>query len=292
MTARELKATWIATRIAGRFSTRLSGAFASRLWFTPWPVPVSERARAKHERWLKDARPTTFRVGGRALTGYVAGDGPTVLLVHGWGETAATMGGFVEPLVRAGFRVVGVDLPGHGAGYGGRTDIFELARTVRTIAERAGGLHGVIAHSMGGYVTTVALSEGLQLDRVVLIAPASDVDHVMTKFEKLFALPPRAVAGLRADIRRRFGSGVWERLNVRKHARRFTTPVLIVHDRDDDQIDVSESEALAAVWPSARTFFTTGLGHDRPTRDPDVIGAATSFLMETTPVERRELVSA
>lgn len=283
---RDLKATWLATKAAGRFSTRLAGRFASRLWFTPWPVPLGDGARAKQAAWLATTEPITFDVGTHRVAGFTAGTGPTVLLVHGWGETAATLGGFIEPLVRTGHRVVGIDLPGHGKTSYGRTNIFEQTHAIRAVAEQVGGLDAIVAHSMGGYVTSVAIGEGLGAGAIVLIAPASDVDHVMGKFQTLFALPPRAMAGLRADIERRFGGDVWERLNIRSHATRFSAPALIVHDRDDDQIDVTESEALARAWPRARTLYTSGLGHDKPTRDPNVIAGATDFLVEMLrPVE-------
>jgi pimeloyl-ACP methyl ester carboxylesterase len=277
----EPRATWLATKITGSFSQGLAGTLASRLWFTPWPVPLGERAAAKQAKWLETTEPTTFRVGGHALRGFTSGRGPTVLLVHGWGESAASLGAFVEPLVSAGYRVVGFDLPGHGD-VPRRTDIFEISRTIRAIADRLDGVDAVIAHSMGGYSTMVALTEGLEVNAAVLVAPASDVGHVMKKFRTMLALPTRAIDGLRDDIARRFGADVWDRLNVREHARRFTADALIVHDRDDAQIDVTESEALAAAWPGARLMTTSGLGHDRATRDAMVIDRIARFLDETT----------
>lgn len=287
----DLRATWLATKVAGRVSSRLAGRFAARLWFTPWPVPVGERARAKQAGWLAGTEPVTFDVGTHRIAGFSAGAGPTVLLVHGWGERAASLGAFVAPLVGAGFRVVGIDMPGHGATSRGRTDIFETGRALRSVADQLGGASAIVAHSMGGYVTTTALAEGLHTDAVVLIAPASDVNHVMGKFGALFALPDRAVAGLRAYIGRRFGADVWERLNARKHAARFSTPALIVHDRDDQQIDVSESLELADAWPGARILLTNGLGHDKPTREAEVIEAIAGFLRDVIAPRGAELAS-
>ncbi|MGZ5446135.1 MAG: alpha/beta hydrolase [Thermoanaerobaculia bacterium] len=43
------------------------------------------------------------------------GEGPAVLLVHGWGGHAAQFQSFVEPLVRAGFRAIAFDAPSHGS---------------------------------------------------------------------------------------------------------------------------------------------------------------------------------
>ncbi|MFW6193451.1 MAG: alpha/beta hydrolase [Gemmatimonadota bacterium] len=57
-------------------------------------------------------------------------EGPTVLLVHGWSSHTGHMTGFVDPLLRRGFRVVAFDGPAHGRSPGARTDIFELRPTL------------------------------------------------------------------------------------------------------------------------------------------------------------------
>ena len=46
------------------------------------------------------------------------GNGPTVLLVHGWNGNAAQFSGFVPPLVRSGYYVAAPDLPAHGSSGG------------------------------------------------------------------------------------------------------------------------------------------------------------------------------
>lgn len=288
--SRSLKATWLATRLAGRISARLGGAFASRLWFTPWEVPVTPKGRAKQAGWLEATEPTSFYVDSREIHGFCAGEGPTVLLVHGWGEHGASLGGFIAPLVDAGYRVVGIDLPGHGATSRGRTNIFELAGAVWGVANELGGIQSVIAHSMGGYVTTVALSQGLLAESVVMIAPATSVQNALVKFGSMFMLPPRSIRGLRADIQRRFGDDVWTRLDGPALARNFKVPALIVHDSDDPQVDLSESEELAAAWPGARLVTTSGLGHTHILRAPEVLGWTTRFLAGSADPFTPELV--
>jgi pimeloyl-ACP methyl ester carboxylesterase len=275
------KATWLAMRVAGRFSQRLGGFFAGHLWFSPWRVPVSERALAKQAEWLARTNPVSFRVDGSDIAGYSAGRGRTVLLVHGWGERAASMGGFVAPLLSSGHRVVGIDLPGHGATSTGETNIFECSRALRGVARQLGGVYAVVAHSMGGYVATVALGEGLAPERVVLIAPASNVQRALEKFTFLFRLPPKAATGLRANIDRRFGADVWDRLDIAGLASRFQQPALIVHDREDPQVDVDDSKALAGAWKGAHIVTTEGLGHAKIVRDADVIERVRAFLVQS-----------
>ncbi len=79
---------------------------------------------------------------GRKFAAYSWGDGPTVLLVHGWSGNAGQMAEFVAPLTRAGFRAVAIDLPAHGASGGGLSSVVHFARAIWAAAEHFGPVHG------------------------------------------------------------------------------------------------------------------------------------------------------
>ena len=57
-----------------------------------------------------------------------------------------------------------------------------------------------------------------------------------------------------------------------------TPPLLIVHDRDDQETSWDASRALAKTWPDTRLLTTTGLGHNRILANPGVVAAAVAFL--------------
>jgi pimeloyl-ACP methyl ester carboxylesterase len=267
-------------RFTGRFSSRVGGLFAARLWFTPWAVDNGERARARHARWLEGARPIEIPFGHGSLAGFDLGEGPTILLVHGWGERAATLGALVKPLAERGFRVVGVDLPAHGDSPGHRTDIPEEARALQAAADSLGGVHGVIAHSMGGAVLTTALRDGLSVDRVVYVAPAIRLENALKAFVEMVKLPTRAEIGLRRYIERRFGSSVWEDFAADRIAREMDLPALVIHDANDDQVAFADGEHFASCWPGARFVGTEGLGHIKLLGDERVIDEIARFLVK------------
>jgi pimeloyl-ACP methyl ester carboxylesterase len=277
---RSLKVTWIGVRLVGSASRFLGGLLTARLWFTPWEVPLSERAAAKQREWLKPTRPVRFSVAGREVRGFTAGEGPLVLLVHGWGERAASMGAFIAPLLDDGYRVVGIDMPAHGDSPGRQADGLIGAAVVRGVADELGGVHAVVAHSVGGMVTAYALGHGLEVDRVALIAASIRIEHAMEKFQGMFGVPEKAMAGLRETIIRRYGRSLFEQWHIDEMARGFTVPALLVHDTDDPQVDYADAKRLAVAWPGARLHTTHGLGHVKPTRDPAVIQEVRSFLRE------------
>lgn len=83
------------------------------------------------------------------------GKGITVVLLHGYLESAEIWNGFREQLSK-NFRVIAIDLPGHG-----ESDVFGETHTMEFMAEAVialidslnAGKAFIIGHSMGGYVT-------------------------------------------------------------------------------------------------------------------------------------------
>jgi pimeloyl-ACP methyl ester carboxylesterase len=215
------------------------------------------------------------------LEGFTAGEGPTVLLVHGWSDRAASLGALVAPLVERGFRVVGIDLPGHGDSPGGRTNALEMAATIREIDRELGGVDAIVAHSIGAFVTVLELANGLAPSAVALIAPLVRVDQAIDRFAQQLRLSRGAVKALRAEIEDTFGRDAWERFSTDLAAPGLDTPALIVHDQDDPETLWSDASLLAEAWPGARLLTTRGLGHHRVVRDAGVVDAIVEFTADT-----------
>ena len=275
-----LYATLLATRVLGRFSSRLAGVPAYLLWFIPWRVPISERGLQKQAGWLEPARPFTVRTSVGRIAGFTAGDGPVVMLIHGLGERAAALGGFIAPLTDSGFRVVGLDLPGQGNSSGQMTNPIIGATAMREVTEHFGGVHALIAHSLGGHAALWAMNEGLPVERAVLIAPNVDMTYATEFFQAIFGLPDRSMTGLKRKIERRYGPNIWHDLSGEHLARNITPSGLVFHDPEDPQVPFEGSERLVRSWTGSRLIEAPGLGHGTITRDASVIESAVAFITE------------
>lgn len=277
---------WTAARLLGRFSSTLGGWLAARLWFTPWPTPSTASSVQREAAWLADTTPQTFVVDGRPLRGFSAGRGPTVLMVHGWGDHAGRLGAFIAPLVAQGFRVVGFDLPGHGHGGVRQADLPTLAAAVAAVARQIGPVHAVIGHSLGGTASTLAVRDGLSPAALVLLASPVRLENAVDRFRQMLGLPARAVQGLRHVLERRFGATVWEDYAADRVV--LDVPALVVHDADDPQVDIADARLLVSAWSRLELVETAGLGHQRILRDQAVIRSVASFVKEATiPPARR-----
>lgn len=263
-----------AFRVLGAVAPQLAGRWAAHLWFRPprYAPPAREQellARAQH---------LSFQHADKRIAIYAWGNGPIVLLVHGWSGRGAQMGAFVDPLVAAGFRAIAFDAPAHGQSTGTDTNLLEVSAVIRTIAHEHGPLHAVIAHSFGVVCTLYALSEGLRAAHVVGISPPATIEGMVDKFAAQLAIPAPAVSAMRNYFEARFGTDLWMRYSPLRLASAASVPALIVHDEQDSDVPWQEGEALARAWPGAQFQRTHGLGHRRVLRDPGVIAQAVRFI--------------
>ena len=257
-----------------RISPPLSGRSAFHFFCTPFRHAEPPR----ETQVLRQAEHFSIPFQDSRLAAYSWGQGPSVLLVHGWSGRGSQLGAFVEPLVAAGHRVIAFDLPAHGRTPGRRTNALVATEAVLRVGEAIGPLRGVIAHSFGALCTTLALRDGLDAGRVAYVAPASGASQAVQGFARQFGLSETAERGLRGEMERRFGPEVWPRFSARVCAPRLNVPALIVHDLDDVEVPYVEGQSLAHAWPGARLVTTTGLGHRRILRDARVIEEAVELV--------------
>ncbi|GAA0708301.1 alpha/beta fold hydrolase [Dokdonella soli] len=257
---------------------------AYRLFCTPLAT-TRQRARAADPAGAAVAYAT---VAGEQIATYVWGDPatqPHVLLAHGWSSHALRFLPWIAPLREAGYAVVGFDQVGHGRSSGRRTTLPGFAETLRAVARPFGTAAAVIGHSLGGAATLLALADGLQAQRAILIAPAADPIAAAQRFSRFVGLADYLSGRLFDEYEARHPTRVAS-LQAHLKAPTIGRPALIVHDLADREVPWQEGERYARHWPDARLLTTTGLGHHRIVDDADVINTALRFLRGETVGER------
>lgn len=287
-----LKAIRAGFRAISRTSPALAAAVGEKLMFR-----TTRHARSDAERALL-ANGRSFRLHTRwgDLAAWSWGEGPTVLLVHGWNGRGAQFGEMIEPLVRDGYRVVTFDAPGHGDSPMSTSSLVHFADAIEDVVDAIrpvfGSIHAVVAHSMGGAATVVAMSrfrnrpetqqdralrEALPVDRFVFVAPPIDVRDFVNGFSSTVALGPESRLLLGERIQARF-SVDFEDLYAPDLARDLEGPLLVIHDVKDREVPLAKGERLAESWPGAELWVTEGLGHMRILRDPAVVERVVQFV--------------
>ena len=272
-------------RLAGSVSPVLGGRLAFPLFMRVGPrTPVARGDRATHE----SARRGTVRIPGLRRTGldvvtYEWGRGDeTVVLAHGWQSRASVFATLVRELRSEGFHVVAFDAPANGDSPGRGTYLVDHLDTIAALQQRHGRFHGIVGHSFGALAALMAVHDGIDARRVVSVAGAAGPQVFIEGFGDLLRLD-RAT---RDAVARRFahrlfpgGPDPFERYSAAEHPLAPSTPLLLVHDRDDRRVPFTESERLLEVnAPSARLVATEGFGHNRILRSDAMLDAVTAFL--------------
>lgn len=262
-------------RTVGSVAPEVAARWAETIFCTP---PQHE-ARSGDEAFLASGRRLSVRYEREELAAWEWGEGPTVVLVHGWGSRAGRFGAMARGLLDAGFRVVAYDAPAHGRSTGRFASLPEFARALRSVADAVGPVYALVGHSLGGAAATLALRDGLAAERVVLLAAPADVIRFTTAFADHLRLPPGTRAALRRNLEVRLRTR-WDDLHLPTIARALRVPALLLHDREDPDVPYGHAREIADAWPGARLIPTAGLGHRAILRDEAVVRQTVEFLRE------------
>jgi pimeloyl-ACP methyl ester carboxylesterase len=272
-------------RFLSAVAPRAAARAGARLWFRVGRLPIAPEARAV----LDSAERFEVRTKDSPVVGWRWGSGPAVLLMHGWGGRATQMLPFVEPLVKSGHCVIAFDAPSHGdsgpSALGPKSaTLFDFSDALAAASDGAGPMAAVIAHSGGcaAAAWTMVRFPGWRPARMVFVAPFGSPARYMKIFSQMLGLSEKAMEYFRANTEAQFNLK-WADFEVAKLPDRVATPpLLIFHDKNDRETSWQDGADIAASWPNARLETTTGLGHNRILRDPNVVTSAVAFIASRT----------
>jgi alpha-beta hydrolase superfamily lysophospholipase len=266
---------WV--RLTSVLAPRHAERFAARLFLTPRRRPAVPRPVAGRE-------PRRFEIDldGEHLVGWRWGtEGRRVLLVHGWSGRAADMSAIAAALAARGHEAVTIDMPAHGSSAGKRTNLAIWMRLLPAIARRLGPFDAAVGHSFGAAAITLALAEGLDVARVVLIAPPLGPAHFMDRLRQFIGLPASRVAGMERELVQIVGRPIAD-FDASRVAAHLAQSALILHDPADDDVPFAHGEAIAAAWRGSAFVPMPGAGHYRILRSGATIDRAVEFIGGTT----------
>lgn len=261
-------------------SRNLAANYFLRLFFKPirYKAPVKELAIEKQ------AVKSRFTVGDKVIQFFSWGDDtkPYVIVVHGWAGRATQFRKFIPVFTEAGYRVIGFDGPAHGQSEGSSTTLLEFEGVLKFMIEKWGTPDAIIAHSFGGGASLYAITNGLPVRTQINIAAPAVADEIIKTF--LRALNGSWETGLlfKQKLKKHFGKS-FEEFTSHGFGHRLPKDlrVLVVHDEDDRDVLMIQAKAFLEVFPSAQTYFTKGLGHNRILKDEAVIAECLDFVRQS-----------
>ena len=240
---------------------------------------------------LADARRVDVATAHGTVAAWRVGEGPAVLLVHGWRDSARLWDPLIAALRARGRSVVALDLPAHGFSGGERCLAAEVPDAVLAVATALGPVDAAVAHSFAASGTALAVAEGLAVKKLVLIAPplayrapedtaADATDGAHQRWRRIAAeLGFNPAVGDRALDRYLASLGPsragWD---LTDGLIDLAAGVLLLASVDDERFDIDAARALAAQLPPGSFVEVDGLDHRASARDSAAVDVIVMFL--------------
>jgi pimeloyl-ACP methyl ester carboxylesterase len=278
---------------AEHISPRLGGRAAFELFCrTPSPRSMTDGERRAVERatdFMAEARHHRLKTTGGCVAVHEFRPRPgraigSVLVIHGWRSRTEYMRALIEGYRHAGYKVVSLDLPGHGQSQGRRLTMVSAVDAARIAGEWFGPFDAVVGHSFGGAIATNAVAGSIRnipplaASRLVLIAAPSSLPAIFADFSRAMNVGPRSQSVMAETVERIAGRPLREFTGDRQLIE-ATVPTLVIHAPDDREVPADHARNYAGAGDHVELFWADGLGHRRILADKGVVERAVGFVV-------------
>lgn len=259
-----------------KMSFKLAAKEITRRFFSPIPYKTPLRELP----FIESAECSPILVGSTRGSVHILGEGKKVaVFIHGWSGRGSQVFALAPALVEAGFKVYAITAPAHGNNPGKTTHMLEFADTIKALFQDIGKFDALIAHSIGGAAAINAVAEGVKVDKLVILGAPSSISNVIVDFCNRLHLSERYNQYISRYLKENYHSDVESFSPMRVITQIAETPGLIIHDKEDIDVNYREAERLHNAWPNSQFLLTKGLGHRRILNDPKVIQATVDFIL-------------
>jgi pimeloyl-ACP methyl ester carboxylesterase len=268
-------------RAAFRWLSVLSPALAARVALRLFITPRSRRISSQDADFLASAATRRLPTAHGAVQIYEwPGDGPAVLVVHGWISYAGQLRAMIEGLRSHRLRVIAFDAPAHGRSDGRQADLPMFRDALAAVSNACGPLAAILAHSFGAIAAASWLAEdaaAAQLRAAVLVGLPRDGGYLFESFTMAMGLGNNVIERMRTLFLARYGANPQD-FSAPQLAQRIHIPVLLIHGGTDEYIPASHATEVALQLRDGHIQVIAGLNHSAPLRDPDTIELMAQFI--------------
>ena len=200
-----------------------------------------------------------------------------VLLVHGWSGRGTQLVKIADELLKMGYMTISFDAPAHGKSKGNYSIMTEFIASILELEKQYGLFEFAIGHSLGGMSVLNAIKQNLNVKKAVTIGAGDIIQDIIDDFIKKLQLKPEYGIKLRDHFEKRF-VGKMDDYSAYKAAKTIKIPVLIMHDKEDDDVSVKAAYHIHEHLQGSELVITEGLGHRKILGDEAVINKIKEFI--------------
>lgn len=257
-------------------SPKFATLFAAKLFTTPIKYKIPKR----EFHMDSESEQNTLLVPSinKEIVVYQYGNGDKkALLVHGWSGRGTQLVKIADELVKNGYTVVSFDAPAHGKSKGNSSIMIEFIASILEIEKQYGSFDIAIGHSLGGMSILNAIKQKLQVKKAVIIGSGDIIQDIIDKFILNLKLKPNIAVRLKDYFETKYQEKM-ENYAASFAAKEVEIPVLVIHDENDEDVNVRAAHNIKANLIDSEIMITKGLGHRKILGNKDVITRIIEFI--------------
>jgi len=215
-------------------------------------------------------------------TAWSWGEGPLVILVHGWGSCGAHMGVLATMLASKGFQSVAIDITGHGDSAGRRINFRDFYQDIGALVRFLDqDVYACVGHSAGGLCMMAARElENLSAKKYVCISAPEKPYPPIKLIRKKLGVSDRVIRRYKKFIADQFNCQ-WYEITRHVYLNNLQSQLLLLYDDTDKTVDHTDGDEIKDHWPSAILVKTQGIKHSQQIRSPEIQEKVVEFIVDS-----------
>ena len=205
------------------------------------------------------------------------GEGPVVILSHGWSSRGSQMASLAMAIADAGFQAVAIDFTAHGDSGGKVVHFDNMSKDLFALSQQFDEVYAMVGHSAGGVMSMAAREFGFKAQRYAIMGAPVAPYPALEAIRKLLKATDAVVEKCQHVFAAHLGL-TWDELERGRAFYHGDGPLLLIYDTQDEEVPVEQGKKIQGLWKNSRLVITEGLGHRKLMWDPKVIQEVVSFL--------------
>lgn len=270
------KTILVTAKFLEAISQKLATLFAAKLFVTPIKYKIPKRELHMEQKSIQSKLFVPSLKKNIVVYNYGKSD-KKILLVHGWSGRGTQLVKIADEMLDLGYSTISFDAPAHGKSEGKTTIMTEFIASILEIEKQFGPFEFAIGHSLGGMSILNAIKQNLSIKKAVIIGSGDIIQDIIDDFIQKLQLKPKIGLLLKNHFERNFGEPM-ENYAASFSAKSITVPVLIIHDKNDDDVNVKAAYNIHKNLKNSSLMITEGLGHRKILGDSKVIETVKEFI--------------
>jgi len=244
--------------------------------------PRARVLRTREIEVLKQAKKSFLKYDKEEIKVYQWGDGGKLaMLFHGWESNAGSLGAFVDPLIKKGYRVVAFDAPAHGGSKGKYSNLVYFKKAAKEMIHTYGVPNVAVGHSLGACaIIMCAYEENLQFNKTILVAPLDRLMSVFEEYQQILKIPKKLFDPFLDQFEEFTGYSFRSFFFHAYGNQTKLEEVLLFHDEGDKVTSFSHATDFERNWEAVNLEAIRDTGHYRILWDGSMLIKSINYVGE------------